>query len=95
MLQPPALKASLKRGAFIAAANWPLIAVQFVEEGTLKLLLAVPVVGGIFLVVLLLGADVLGRMLGRPGELQVGMVTAVLGGPLFLWLVARGRVAHP
>ncbi|MFC0505650.1 FecCD family ABC transporter permease [Micromonospora costi] len=45
--------------------------------------------------VLLLGADVLGRVLGRPGELQVGMVTAVLGGPLFLWLVLRGRVARP
>ena len=58
MPQPPALKSSLKRGAFIAAANWPLIAVQFVAEGTLKLLLAVPVVGGIFLVVLQLGADV-------------------------------------
>ena len=58
MPHPPALKASLKRGAFIAAANWPLIAVQFIAEGTLKLLLAVPVVGGILLVVLLLGADV-------------------------------------
>ncbi|WP_422740725.1 FecCD family ABC transporter permease [Micromonospora sp. WMMD729] len=45
--------------------------------------------------VLLLGADVLGRLLGRPGELQVGMVTAVLGGPLFLWLVGRSRVAAP
>ncbi|MET7748979.1 iron chelate uptake ABC transporter family permease subunit [Micromonospora sp. NPDC005367] len=45
--------------------------------------------------VLLLGADVLGRVLGRPGELQVGMVTAVLGGPLFLWLVLRRRVARP
>ncbi|MFC4110296.1 FecCD family ABC transporter permease [Micromonospora zhanjiangensis] len=45
--------------------------------------------------VLLLGADVLGRVLGRPGELQVGMVTAVLGGPLFLWLVVRRRVAAP
>ncbi|MEH0982557.1 FecCD family ABC transporter permease [Micromonospora sp. CPCC 205556] len=39
--------------------------------------------------VLLLGADVLGRVLGRPGELQVGLVTAVLGGPLFLRLVVR------
>ena len=58
MLHPPALKASLKRGAFIAAANWPLIAVQFIAEGTQQLLLAVPVVGGIVLVVLLLGADV-------------------------------------
>ncbi|WP_433527932.1 FecCD family ABC transporter permease [Micromonospora sp. CA-263727] len=45
--------------------------------------------------VLLLGADVLGRVLGRPGELQVGIVTAVLGGPLFLWLVTRTRTAHP
>ncbi len=47
MPHPPALKASLKRGAFIAAANWPLIAVQFIAEGTQQLLLAVPVVGGI------------------------------------------------
>jgi len=45
--------------------------------------------------VLLLGADVLGRVLSRPGELQVGMVTSVLGGPLFLWLVLRGRVGRP
>ena len=41
--------------------------------------------------VLLLGADVLGRVVGRPGELQVGIVTAVLGGPLFLCLVRRAE----
>ena len=34
-----------------------LVAVQFVAESTLKVLLGVPVVGGIFLVVLLLGAN--------------------------------------
>ncbi|MDG4797782.1 iron chelate uptake ABC transporter family permease subunit [Micromonospora sp. WMMD1082] len=45
--------------------------------------------------VLLLGSDVLGRVIGRPGELQVGLVTAVLGGPLFLWLVTRTRTARP
>ncbi|MFV2100920.1 FecCD family ABC transporter permease [Micromonospora sp. LOL_024] len=45
--------------------------------------------------VLLLGADVLGRVLGRPGELQVGLVTAVLGGPLFLSLVTRTRTTQP
>lgn len=39
--------------------------------------------------VLLLGADVLGRIVARPGELQVGIVTAVLGGPLFLYFVRR------
>ena len=57
MPEPPGLKATLKRGALVAAANWPLVAVQFVAESTLKVLLAVPVVGGIFLVVLLLGAN--------------------------------------
>jgi hypothetical protein len=57
MSELPGLKATLKRGALVAAANWPLVAVQFVAESTLKLLLAVPVVGGIFLVVLLLGAN--------------------------------------
>src|SRR6185436_8757619 len=36
---------------------------------------------------LLLGADILGRVLGRPGELQVGIVTTVLGGPFFLYFV--------
>jgi iron complex transport system permease protein len=40
--------------------------------------------------VLLLGADVLGRVVARPGELQVGIVTTVLGGPLFLYFVRRG-----
>ncbi|GGO22306.1 iron ABC transporter permease [Microbispora rosea subsp. aerata] len=39
--------------------------------------------------VLLLGADVLGRLVARPGELQAGIVTAVLGGPLFLYFVRR------
>ncbi|MEV5821729.1 iron chelate uptake ABC transporter family permease subunit [Micromonospora harpali] len=44
--------------------------------------------------VLLLGADVAGRVLGRPGELQVGIMTAVLGGPLFLHLVTRTRAVR-
>ncbi|MER6299223.1 iron chelate uptake ABC transporter family permease subunit [Kitasatospora sp. NPDC001539] len=43
---------------------------------------------------LFLGADVLGRVLGRPGEVQVGVVTAVLGGPFFLYFARRGKVAR-
>ncbi|MCO5967618.1 FecCD family ABC transporter permease [Actinoallomurus soli] len=39
--------------------------------------------------VTLLTADVLGRVLGRPAEIQVGIVTAVAGGPVFLALVRR------
>lgn len=44
--------------------------------------------------VLLLGADVIGRILARPAELQVGIVTAILGGPVFIFLVRRRRTAQ-
>jgi iron complex transport system permease protein len=44
--------------------------------------------------VLLLGADVLGRIVARPAELQVGIVTALLGGPVFIFLVRRRRTAQ-
>jgi hypothetical protein len=75
MTDAPPLRTTLKRGALVAAANWPLIVVQFVAESTLKLLLAVPVVGGIVLVVLLLE--------GNADELLAGdvrqIVTAVFG----------------
>jgi len=44
--------------------------------------------------VLLLGADVVGRVLARPAELQVGIMTAVIGGPVFILLVRRRRTAQ-
>lgn len=43
---------------------------------------------------LLLGADVVGRVIARPSELQVGIVTALLGGPVFIHLVRRKRMAQ-
>lgn len=44
--------------------------------------------------VLLLLADVAGRVVLPPTEVQVGVMTAVIGGPVFIWLVrARKRVA--
>jgi iron complex transport system permease protein len=44
--------------------------------------------------VLLLGSDVLGRIVARPAELQVGIVTALIGGPVFIFLVRRRRTAQ-
>ncbi|MFZ4239515.1 FecCD family ABC transporter permease [Streptomyces murinus] len=44
--------------------------------------------------VLLLGADVIGRVVARPAELQVGIVTAVIGGPVFIFVVRRRRTAQ-
>jgi hypothetical protein len=94
MIPHPPLKAAFKRGALIALANWPLVAIQFITEGTLKLLLAVPVVGGVFLVMLLLGegavnevlsgdlravpAAVFGALLSNPGALVAFVVSFVL-----------------
>ncbi|MCU1605050.1 MAG: fepD [Modestobacter sp.] len=45
-------------------------------------------------VVFLLLADVLGRIVARPGELQVGIVLAVVGAPFFIALVRRRRLVQ-
>ena len=42
--------------------------------------------------VLLLAADVVGRVVARPGELPVGAVTAFVGAPFLILAVRRGRV---
>jgi iron complex transport system permease protein len=45
-------------------------------------------IGGLLLLI----ADVIGRVIVRPGELQVGIVMAIIGGPLFIALVRRTRM---
>ncbi|NUT34387.1 MAG: iron ABC transporter permease [Hamadaea sp.] len=40
---------------------------------------------------MLLAADILGRVLARPSEIQVGIVTAVAGGTFFVYAVRRTR----
>ena len=81
MASPPPLKAALKRGALVAAANWPLVAVQFIAEGTLKLLLGVPVIGGVFLVVLLLGADAEDVLSGDLREIITAVFASLRANP--------------
>jgi iron complex transport system permease protein len=43
--------------------------------------------------ILLLSADVIGRVIAPPGEVQVGIVTAFLGAPVFIALVRRRKLA--
>ena len=43
--------------------------------------------------VLLLVADILGRVVLPSGELQVGVVTAFVGAPVLIWLVRRERAS--
>lgn len=42
---------------------------------------------------LLVASDVVGRVVARPNELQVGVVTALVGAPLALFLLRRSRWA--
>jgi iron complex transport system permease protein len=39
-------------------------------------------------------ADTIGRVVVRPGELEVGVVTAFLGAPIFIAFVRRRRIAE-
>ena len=55
----------------------------------LKLLVPLSALDG---AVLLLLSDILGRYIGRPGELEVGIVTAFLGAPVFIMIVRRAKV---
>jgi iron complex transport system permease protein len=40
---------------------------------------------------LLLAADILGRILARPGEVRAGVIVAFIGAPVFIYLVRRRR----
>ena len=53
-----------------------------------RLLLPSAALGG---ACLLLTGDLLARTLLAPAELPIGVLTALVGGPFFLWLLARGR----
>ena len=92
----PALKLPIKRGALLAAANWPVVVLQFIAEATFKILLAVPIVGGTFLVALALNQDVQ-DVLGDELDLResaTGVATSLLEHPVALvsFLAALGIV---
>jgi hypothetical protein len=86
MLDAPGFKTALKRGALVAGANWPLVVVQFVADSTLKVLLAVPVIGGVFLLVLLLDADVETLLAGDVTDVVGAVFAAFLEKPAALSL---------
>ena len=53
-------------------------------------ILAYTLVGG---PIVLLLSDVIGRVVIRPGEMQVGIVTAFVGAPVLIFLVRRGKAS--
>jgi hypothetical protein len=95
MIDPPAPKLLLKRGALVAAANWPVAIVQFVADTVFKTVLAVPIVGGIALVALLVGGGVPDLFALDWGQVVPTLAGALLAEPVALaaFLVALGLVA--
>lgn len=82
--RPGTLKLALKRGALVAAANWQVVLVQFVADTLFKTLLAVPIVGGVVLVVLLIGGDPKDLLRLEPARILPTMVGVLLAQPIAL-----------
>jgi hypothetical protein len=78
------LKSTLKRGALIAAANWPVTLMQATADALFKLLLAVPIAGGIFLVALTVGTDPNALVTLEWREMAATIVAALLSHPVVL-----------
>jgi len=78
------LKPLLKRGALVAAANWQVALAQATADSLFKLLVATPVIGGIFLVALVIGAEPMDLMSLEWREMATTIVTSLLAHPLVL-----------
>jgi hypothetical protein len=78
------LKLLLKRGGLLAAANWPVVAVQFVAQTTFQALLAVPVIGAAILVAVLLGGDLGNLLQGTLREMFTSIANALIAEPVAL-----------
>ncbi len=74
----------MKRGALLAAANWPVVAIQFVAETTFQVLLAVPLIGAAILVAVLLGGDLADLLQGSLREIFTTIASTLLSEPVAL-----------
>ena len=59
------LSTAIRRGALIAAANWQVTLIQVSADSLFKLLLAAPIIGGVFLVALAIGSELSALILAR------------------------------
>jgi hypothetical protein len=78
------LKPLLKRGALLTAANWPVIAIQYVAATTFQVLLAVPVIGAAILVAVLLGTDLAVLLQGTLRDIFTAIAGTLMSEPVAL-----------
>ncbi|MFJ6570565.1 FecCD family ABC transporter permease [Streptomyces sp. NPDC091292] len=91
-----ALGAVVLCGAATAVAG-PIAFVGLVVPHTCRLLIGVDhrwllPLAALLGAALLTAADVVGRVVARPAEIDVGIVTALIGAPFFIWIVRRQKV---
>src|SRR5262249_37376873 len=89
-LASPATTAAGAAGGIIGFVGLiaPHVARRLVGEAHARLIPASAILGA----TLLVAADTVARTVTAPVELPVGVVTAALGGPFFLYLIGRRRV---
>jgi Flp pilus assembly pilin Flp len=78
------LKLLLKRGGLLAAANWPVVAIQFAAQTTFQALLAVPIIGAAILVAVLLGGDLANLLQGSLRDIFTMIADALTAEPVAL-----------
>jgi hypothetical protein len=89
------LKPLLKRGALVAAANWQVTLIQSTADTLFKLLIAAPIVGGLVLAALVVGAEPSELMTLEWRAMVLTIVRSLLSHPavLLAFLLAVGAVA--
>jgi hypothetical protein len=78
------LKHLFKRGALLAAANWQVVAIQFIAETAYQTLLAVPIIGAAVLVAVLLGGDLADLLQGSLRDIFTAIAHALVEQPIAL-----------
>ncbi len=95
VMEPLLLRAAIKRGFVVVAANWPIVLIDFAVESVARLALILPVVGGALLVTVVAGSDVRALFAGgviEAADIVVGSLTSAPGA-LVAFLAAVALVA--
>ena len=78
------LKLLLKRGALLAAANWPTVAIQFVAETTYLVLVAIPIFAAAVLLKVVIGTDLSDLLQGGLRDIATRIAGALAAEPVAL-----------
>ncbi len=68
----------------LAAANWPVVVIQFAAQTTFQVLLAVPIIGAAILVAVVLGGDLANLLQGSMREIFATITEALMAHPVAL-----------